>query len=483
MKKLIIILSFCIFSIKSFSNVEVYLMYSVFNSPEGPYIETYLSTIGKSLVFKKTDNNLFQAEIEVVIMYKKGESIESVDKYRLLSPEISDTMAAKPNFLDIQRERLPNGIYNFEIIIKDVNSDIKPSIFSDIININFDSNKIGFGGIQYIEKISASLSESALSKSGYDIVPYVSNFFPSNVEKLSFYMEIYNADVVINDDFIVRYYIENYETGKEIEKFSRYKRMVNTNIIPFIGDLNIKDLQSGNYNLVVEVKNRENKSIEKVKYFFQRSNNIEVDNEKLLDLVNEYDIYSTFSGEMTSRDSVVYYISSLRPIANISEQRFIDYQMKESSLDVLQKFFVQFWISRNNVNPNEIWKEYNKQVEYINKLFQTKIRKGFETDMGITYLKYGAPTSVYSSKHEPSSYPYEIWTYWKAGNETNRKFVFYNPDIVGKEYELLHSNATGEIKTNNWERLLQKRNSDMYNFDDLKSDDSWGSRALEEFNR
>ena len=103
--------------------------------------------------------------------------------------------------------------------------------------------------------------------------------------------------------------------------------------------------------------------------------------------------------------------------------------------------------------------------------------------MGIIYLKYGAPNSIYTSKHEPSAYPYEIWTYWKTEKETNRKFVFYNPNIAGKEYELLHSNATGEIKTNNWDRMLQKRNNTLYDFDALDSDSSWGSRALDEFNK
>ncbi|MCF0205899.1 MAG: hypothetical protein HUK15_00595, partial [Bacteroidales bacterium] len=30
----------------AFANLEVYFMYSKFNSPEGQYIETYMSTIG-----------------------------------------------------------------------------------------------------------------------------------------------------------------------------------------------------------------------------------------------------------------------------------------------------------------------------------------------------------------------------------------------------------------------------------------------------
>ncbi|MDR2011071.1 MAG: GWxTD domain-containing protein [Bacteroidales bacterium] len=482
MKKIFILLFSIVLWVGAYANVEVYLLYAFYNSPEGPYVETYMSTIGESLVYKETQSGTYQAEIEILLLFKQSGNIVHADKYSLFSPEINDISGTKPNFVDVQRISLANGIYNFEIHVKDKNSESAGSIYADIISVEFSDKDLSFGGIEFIESVSKTTQETIISKNGYDIIPYVSNFFPPNVEKLSFYIELYNSDKVINDDFILRYYIENYETSREIDKYSRFKKMSGKNIIPFIGELNIKDLPSGNYNLVLDIRDRENQSLKKEKYFFQRSNLVD-ENAEIAELVKEFDIYATFSGEMSSIDSLVGYIKSLRPIANINEQRFIDHQVKGSSLGALQNFFVQFWISRNNINPNDVWKEYNEQIKYVNRLYQTSIRKGYETDMGVIYLKYGAPNSIYTSKHEPSAYPYEIWTYWKTPTETNRKFVFYNPNIVGKDFELLHSNATGEVKAPNWERMLQKRNNTFSNFDNLNADESWGSRALEEFNK
>ncbi|HPG73539.1 MAG TPA: hypothetical protein PLM49_04550, partial [Bacteroidales bacterium] len=68
-------------------------------------------------------------------------------------------------------------------------------------------------------------------------------------------------------------------------------------------------------------------------------------------------------------------------------------------------------------------------------------------------------------------------------DENNKKFVFYNTALAGEEYELLHSDVKGELRNPNWERLLSKRNTSIFNFDQMNSDDHWGGRARDEFNK
>jgi GWxTD domain-containing protein len=483
MKRIIYIAVFALLSLNMFANLEVYFMYATFNSPDGPYIETYLSTIGNSAVFVKNENNKFQSEIEITMIFKKADSVVAIDKYNLKSPEISDTSEAKPNFIDLQRISLPNGIYNYEMIIKDLNSDKNSFKFNDIIQIDYNSNSLEFGGTQLIEKAEPSKEQTVLSKNGLELLPYISNFYPQNLSTLKFYTEIYNSDKAINDDFVVRYYIERFETQQEIETFSRFKKLSSASIVPLLGELNIENLGSGNYNLVIEIKNRNNESLLKSKFFFQRSNPIEGENADIQKLLAEMDITNVFSGEMTNNDSLFEYVACLRPIADMNEQRFIDYQLEKASLEARQNYFMEFWLSRNNVTPNELWRQYKEQVDFVDKFYRTPINKGYETDRGRVYLQYGAPNDIYVSKHEPSSYPYEIWHYYRVADENNKKFIFYNPNIAGAEYELLHSDLTGEVKTPNWERVLSKRNNTLYNHDVMNSDDSWGSRAKEEYDR
>ena len=497
MKKIfVLIVLFTLLVTKLHAGLEVYFMYTKFNSPQGQYIETYMSTIGNSAIQVKNDNGKFQSEIEIVMTFKVGDSIVNFEKYVLRSPEIADTAGAIPNFIDVQRINLPNGKYTFDISIRDINSEKPPYCFTDTIDMNFDSN-VMFSDIELVENYKKASNESSITKSGYELVPYVANFFPANMNSLKFYVEIYNTDKKLNDDYIIKYRIDDYQSGKEMPQCSRYKKLKPAEVVPFIGDLNIEKLPSGNYNLVVEIVNRNNETVTQSKYFFQRQNKNNYSNEEYAERAREFDLNQSFAGDMNSRDSLVFYIKSMRPIASVYERPFIDNQLRTSDLATLQKYFVEFWVKRNYLSPENEWYQYKKQVELVERNYATTIRHGFETDRGVIYLQYGIPNHIFQSPIEPGAYPYEIWQYYRLGEDNNCKFVFYNPSMEGREFELLHSNKQGELHTFNWTRYLSRNKSSSYGISDTYNsvdntssgyghntfNNDWERRAIEEFNK
>ncbi len=483
MKKTLSIIITAILSITlSAQDMEVYFMHASFNSPNGPYIETYLSFIGKSLAYKSINKDETIAEVEVTVIFKQGDEIKQFDKYTIKHPGSLDTLKTTNNFVDQQRYRLENGIYNLEIIVKDLNSDGSINKFVDIITIDYNDRDLKFSEIQFIENAEESKEESVKTKNNLDLTPYVSNFFPQNIDRLMFYVELYNSDNKINDDFMLRYYIEKFESKREFSELSRFRRMTAAPINPLLGELNIESLPSGNYNLVLEVRNRNNELIQSKRIFFQRSKFTQRTNDELVTFT-DFEFDNMFYGDVTNEDSLKEYISSLRPLANTIEQSFIDYRVISAPKQALQQFFIDFWRARDPINPNRSWMIYKEQVDFVNRSYTTFISKGYQTDRGRVYLQYGTPNSIYVSKHEPSAYPYEIWQYHEVANERNKRFVFYNPALVGEEFELLHSELTGEIKNPNWERLLHRRNHTIYDFDQMNSDDHWGSRARDEFRK
>ena len=82
------------------------------------------------------------------------------------------------------------------------------------------------------------------------------------------------------------------------------------------------------------------------------------------------------------------------------------------------------------------------------------------------YLQYGAPTQVIQKDVSSNEYPYEIWQYNKIGKFSNKRFIFYNPDLVNNGYRLLHSDMIGELKNASWQLVLNKRNSVNGTIDD-----------------
>ncbi|MFC2120771.1 GWxTD domain-containing protein [Bacteroidota bacterium] len=455
---ILIIATGALFSVKSHSQgLQAIFHYNTFLAPnEGSFIETYLRIFANTVKFSVNENGKYQAKIDITIFFKKSDEISEWRKYTLLSPELNDTTEINEDFLDQQRITIPNGIYNIELIISDKNTELKPVVYNDIVRVEFDNKIASFSGIQLVEKYQKSIQKNILTKSGYDLYPYVSDFYPNDVNRINYYVELYNIDKVIspNSDFLISSFIVDQGTEKKLVEYGQNQRHKANIVNVFLGSFDISMLPSGNYNLLVEARDRENNLLLSQKTPFNRSNpgvNI-----NLADIPS-IDISESFISNVTNIDTLSFYLGSLRPIAGNKEKRFIDNQLKTKDAKTMQQFFLNFWKQRNELFPEAEWKEYYKQVIRVENGYSTKIKHGYQTDRGRIYLQYGAPNDVFRRLHESQAYPYEIWHYFNFGDQDNVKLLFYNPNLVGTEYVLLHSDARGEINNPNWESYLYKR--------------------------
>jgi len=459
-------------------NIMAYLSYTTFNSPdEGPYIETYLSILAESIYYVQTEDGKFQGNIEVTIIFRQGEEIIDFDKYEINSPSVEDTALVAFTFVDQQRYLLKNGNYDMEISIADKNSEIDPFVTIEPVEIDYPTDQICFSEIELIESYHETKTPNIRSRGGYDFLPYVYNFYPQSVSKLKFYSEIYNSKLAFGEDgkFLASYYIEAFETGQILKNFQRNKREDVSPVISVVGEFDIGYLPSGNYNLVVEVRNRDNEVIANQKLFIQRSNPfVEFDMEDLAAVETK----NSFVDYYTHKDSLALYIKFLSPISTEMERVFIRKHLKESELTTMQQFFLNFWKTRNPLNPQQAWEDYLIEVKKVNASYSTPNTLGYDTDRGIVYLKYGAPNIISTSYNEPSAYPYEIWQYYTLGdNQRNKRFVFYTHDIITNDFTLVHSDARGEVHNYRWQVMVHNRTFDPYNIDISNYPDVWGSRV------
>jgi len=448
---------------------------SFYTVQEGPFVETYLLVDGKSAQYSLDKNNLFQAVIEVTMIFKQSDSVVTYKKYELLSPETADSTKIDFNFLDQQRILIPNGTYDLELYIADKNSDNKPFFNIEKVIVNFEKNKLIVSDIQLIESFKKTEKVNVLSKAGFDIIPYIINYFPKNIEKLSFYSEIYNANSILseNEPFIINYYIESWETQLPMVKFNRIKRETTKETNVIIGEFPLKELPSGNYNLVVAIKDKNNEIKASNKFFFYRSNPDLAYNEN--DFQN-IDISMIFVSKIKNLDTLTDFVKSLYPISTELERVFTKNNLKRNDLTALQKFFYNFWYTRNPSNPEKAWRDYAIEVQKVNKIYGTGNRKGYETDRGRVYLQYGEPNVISKSENEPSAYPYEIWHYYTLRNQSNRRFVFYTEEFATNDYELIHSDALGEINDPRWQVKIHKRDTPNNSVDPQNADKHWGGR-------
>ncbi len=468
-------------------NLSALFSYCSFDVPgSSPYIETYLHIIGNTVKFVPSENNTTKGQIEVHWTIKNGDSIVHFDSYNLNSPLHSSADTIYPDFIDQQRVKLAAGDYDIELTIKDRNSDTKPVSIKQEISVGFPLDSVSISDIELIESFTKTTVQNKSTKSGYDIVPSVNAFYPKQNTSLKFYAEVYRTNIVPADDYLVRYYISRYDNNQILPMyaFNMRQKAAPTNVV--LSEIPIDNLQSGNYNLSIEVRNKKNELISIKQIMFQRSN--PQTKNQLTNDVSLTEVKNTFVWGINDLDSLTYLIDCLHPIASNTEIDASDQLMHLKDITLMQKFLFYFWQNRDPQNPEGAWLTYMREVDKVNQSYSAMGRKGYATDRGRVYLQYGPPNTVSNETQDPSAYPYEIWHYYEVKGQRNRKFVFYAQELSTNEYKLLHSDAIGELQQPQWQAMLHDRipthktKSGAIGIDQTESDDYYGSHSKDKFN-
>ncbi len=472
-----------------FANITVYFNYGVFNTGNSkPYLETYLTIAGNSVKFTPI-NGSYQASINVSWKILKGAEIVKASNYNVLSPKTSDTLHL-PSFIDSQRFSLDNGQYTLELVVMDNTNPDKKTTHSEKINVLFKREKKGYNSdIQILESFTKSSTPSVLNKNGYDLIPYNINYFPKTQNSLKFYIETYNLDTVIgtNTKFVYTYYVENGENFQKIIGLSGFQKQFAGRVNPLLAQFDITQLPTGNYNLVIETKDSLNVVQTQKKWFFQRQSNAQqITYNGNSNIKNIEDFFNI----VQSHDSLKEFIECLWPISSTKEREWQQVQISRKDPNIMRSYLVGYWKEQagDTVDPLRVWITYYREVLEANALLKCGKQKGYYTDRGRVYLQYGKPDTRSQYNSEPSTYPYEIWQYFRIYDKSskrffaNKKFVFANFAIADDCYKLIHSEVRGEMYDERWKYKLVNRSQQSGNVDDTKPKQTYGSNIDDNFN-
>ena len=370
-----------------------------------------------------------------------------------------------------------------EISITDMNSGDALPTETVTVELNYPDNVPSISDILLFDSYTKAAKPSDCTKSGYDLLPRVYPFYGSNENKLHFYAELYNSNKLYDEGkFLVNYYIETVESSNRMQNFFFTKRFDVGKANILLNTLDISELPSGNYYLVVEMRDRSNTLICSNSCFFQRSNpNVAFDMEDLAGV----SIANTFVGNITEIDTLRKYIRYLDPICSEMERDYSSNLVRTDDVKTMQQFLFNFWSKRSPMNPKQGFEEYLAAVRRVNMSFKTSSYPGYRTDRGYVFLKYGQPDKIMESPNEPGAYPYEIWHYYEVANQHNKRFVFMSKDSAANDYQLIHSDVVGEINNPRWQMEIYSR---IYGqgydqgVDQTEYERGWGSHAGDLYN-
>lgn len=495
MKKIFLLSAICLLmttlGMAQSKAIQSVLSYTTFNVPgDKPYIETALAFDCSTVVYNQFAPGKYKATVEVQTIFKQGEKVCNFSKIALDSPVVDDTVNSsaafkgqqriKGAFIGQQRFALDNGEYQMEITVKDLNNPKQmPYKAEQTIIVDFPADRPAVSDILFVDTYSKTNTPTEFTKNGYDILPRIYSFFLPDAQTLSFYAELYNSNKVYPEgQYLVNYYIQSYESSVKLKHFNFTKRMDVNQVNVLLNTINIKELPTGNYYLVVEMLDRNNKLLASNSAFFQRYNpGCEIEMED----VASVNVLNTFASKYNNLDTLREYIRCLNPRCSESERNYCDNLVKTDDIKTMQQFLYTFWSTRAPLNPKEAWEEYYAHVKMVNASYSTKTKKGYLTDRGYVYLKYGTPDKICEEPFEPGAYPYEIWHYYEVAGQRNKHCVFMSQDMVTNDYDLIHSDIIGEVNNPRWQMMIYSRfygpdyTGDI--IDQTEAPGAWGTRA------
>lgn len=410
------------------------------------------------------DANGRKASLELIILVSKAGEIVYMDKARLQTQILGKTQSPTGNIDYYAQAVLPQfSDYLVEVITWDAGL-VRPDTLRASMhkNANFPKDSTSFSDIELIsEKDFLMVSKN----SKHQAKPLADVFYDAQVKKMCFYLESYPAAALQDTMFVaLSTRISTQKTRQTPIGFAGIRRFRLSQLRARAMALDISDLASGNYQLVLEIIGPDGKIMAKAMKDFQRHNPTAVP----LEFANAERISSSASVVPQSIDtlsikSLRLYLYSSTVLASVSEQNSIAALKKNNNIGMLKNYLDEFWQRRSQNNNSDLaFLEFKEKVHKAQQLYATRQLLAYQTDRGRVYLMYGPASRKENeitdreNKSNTTNVAYEIWQYYKLekGGQTNVIFVFAQDNMGDNNYRLLHSNAIGEIQNPDWRRNL-----------------------------
>jgi GWxTD domain-containing protein len=456
-KLIFIALFFSLFLGKSYSADYFYFDadYSVFRStPTKAVVEVYFSFAQNGLLHVKSGTDFVGTANTQIIIKDLKTSTEVFNEIYGLQSVVKDTAKSKllSRLIGQQNLTIPVGDYEITFIGFDQNNQDRKDTIKLALDLNqFGESKSSLSSLQLSSSIAKSTDKTSIFyKNGLEITPNPNLLFGSNLNKLYYYIEIYNSSVDFNSDssgFIVE--ITDMSGTVIMEK----KKSVNlkNEVYAETGIFKIDSLSTGSYLINARLfDNTKNKKVIREKKFY------------IFNSIKKDDYTATFDRDFLQSEFVI-----LREDQVDDEFNKIIYLRSTpetndwdnlKTLDEKRKYLFKFWKKRdsNLLTPRiETRDEYFKRIKDANKLYKQSFTDGWKSDRGRIYVLYGVPTDVEKHFMEADVRNYEIWTYDYV--EGGKICVFGETSASGEgTYFLVNSTLRNEFSDPNWLAKLKK---------------------------
>lgn len=416
------------------------------------YVEFYYSFPQNQLKLVNENNQLMVEGLLHLQITNTGTNEDFVNKNWRIPLVLQDTSALmmQQSLVGAVGFVVPKGKYICNAYGADNNnSDLKKE-YTFPLDINmFGNSSMKISDIELASSIKQEGADktSIFYKNSFEVVPMPSDIYGKSAPVLYYYSEIYNLDRV-PDLKVLKYETSIFDPhGKKI--MYKTKRLASPLAATAdVGVINVSKYASGKYALILSLSDStRNIGITSKKEFF-------IYNPDIKDT-------TTFSNKTSEVLSSQFAFLSAEECDDIFEKaQYIssdnqrDQYERIHTVEGKREFIFKFWKEKNEasgVGEHYVYTEYMQRVREANARFKNIGRKGWETDMGRVFIKYGEPSEIEKYPNVKNTRPYEVWHY----ESIEGGVVFIFGDLTGfSNYALLTSTKRGEYEDPNWEQRI-----------------------------
>jgi GWxTD domain-containing protein len=414
------------------------------------YVEFYYSFGQRGLAQVKNDSvTLLEGILDIEITETSTHEL-IVDREWKINHEIKDTLDMNKSLVGILNFIIPAGKYICEISGRNSKDSTISRNYKEAITVEpFIDSSFAVSNIQFASKIlqDSPNKNSVFYKNSFEIIPLPTSILGENQPVLFHYFELYNLQN-INAGFPLKLNVSVLDSRRNVhfQKSKEISRATDSRVE--VGTVLVNKYPTDTYTIIVSLfDSLKNYSVSSAKKFYVLNPSVEVNDSVYGEIT---DVFATQFGAMSEEELDDLFDKSKYIAAGGEIDQYNSLNGKEGK----QKFILQFWNQRDSepsTPQNEFFMEYLKRVEYSNQHFKALGKKGWRTDRGRVFLKYGEPSEIERFPNQIDTKPYEIWYY----NEIEGGVIFIFADLTNfSDYQLIHSTSRGELRDDNWQRRI-----------------------------
>lgn len=419
-----------------------------FQTPSEPYVEVQLELPAALLGLEQVEGGMRGAG-EVTCILEQGGEVVSFSKRNLTGPTMPDSASARAgSHYHVDRLVARPGVGRITVEIRAESGGAAATAEVDVRLLDLEVPH--FSSPMLVEAYAPAEEDSQYAHSGVDLLPVVGARVGFEAAELRYYMELYGVDHVPDSLIYIANWLEDAE-GVELAGSRVYQRVVKGQILPIFAARPWGPDASPARAIVWE-------AVSKIGGVLCR---------EVLPIAVESaggngDELLAFAAAWTDREALLRHLQDHHPRGNPSQQRLIRDVLPEANLAQMQSFLDRFWRLQSPHDPAGAYAQYVQDIAYVDERWGACYKgHGADSDMGYVYLRYGAPNTVVQRHNETEYYPYEIWHYLRAGNFSDKRFLFFSPHMVAECFTLLHSDMLGEVSNQDWLTILRNRENTL----------------------